>query len=401
MYLKTRILPFALILLMLLSGFSFFDQLKIMSIPLFQTLLVFVIFVLAIKSRIIYSPNNEIGIKYYSYFLWASLFPLVIGISSSPTAFLVYLYSIFPLMLFTLTYKSISIELFHRMLKVMNMSMLGVTILGWLLLLGVVDYAYIYNNNMQPEFNIGYWGIRYTESTRNSDYLYPLIGLAISTYFNINQKKNIFYSILIFIFIVSLLASLSRGAIVISVVLILINFSLSTKIQKIQSILIVTFLVLMNYGYIVDMFDSKYNAIIYSMSSFESTEGRFSNTGRMNILANSFLASIYNPVGYGINNYSSIYDIYNLDTRISNSAENAYVTILVERGWLSFIFFLMAFYKFFKRAYIASHITLNKILLPMLAIYFLFNYELNTVLACFIFYIVFLDYHLATIRGLN
>jgi len=75
-------------------------------------------------------------------------------------------------------------------------------------------------------------------------------------------------------------------------------------------------------------------------------------------------------------------------------AANAFLTVLVEKGLMAFVVFVMIWYILIKTALKLNKYTFNIIALPLLAIYFLFNHYLNNILACFLFYVLFLDYYL-------
>ena len=103
-------------------------------------------------------------------------------------------------------------------------------------------------------------------------------------------------------------------------------------------------------------------------------------------------ASIANPFGYGISNYSYIYD-KSYTGRISFSGENAYLTFLVERGFLSFWFFLWFLIYLLKRN-LRYATGLNTFIIPAISVYYLFNYELNSVFPNFIFFLILVSDYL-------
>lgn len=386
-----------LLLLVLLSGFNFFNQFKIASIPLFQSLFFLIIIILVITAKKFYKPKLK-GVKYYEYYLYLSLPPFVIGMINTKAALFTYMYSIFPFLLFLLTFKKLDYMYYRKLLIGLNISMLLVTLAGWLIRLGYIDFDFFFTDVIESQYALGYWGLRYIESTRNADYLYPLIGLVISMYFYID-KRNIVNLVLIFIFILTLIASESRAALIISILSLLFIFTLSNKKTKILFIFILISVISLNYEFLYNMFTSKFELILLSIFSLESIDYKFSNTSRLNIIQYALTASAFNPIGYGIDNYSSIYHIFNFDGRVSYSAENAFLTILVERGWFALFFFLFALLAMLKKAYQRKKITLNKILIPMLLVYFFFNYEFNNVFANFIFYIVLIDYYITSKKG--
>lgn len=384
-----------LLLLVLLSGFNFLPQLKLNTIPMFQILLVIIIIILVVKRKKFYMPKKYIVIKYYWYYLLISLISLIIGFSFEPVALVTYLYGLFPFLLFILTYRSIDENSYNKLLSVMNISMLLITILGWMIRLEILDYNMLDSKIIESQFNLGYWGIRYIESTRNADYLYPLIGLSISVYHYLKRKNAINFLLIIF-YALTLMASLSRAALIIAIITILILFVLTSKRNKI--ILFTTFigLIVINFHTIEILFEKQYSSIISSIFTLESTDYRFSNTDRINIIKHALYASILNPFGYGIDNYGVIYSYLNIEDKIVYSGENAYLTILVERGWVAFFFFMLFWSSLFKNIFRNKYISFNTIAVPLLFIYFSFNYELNNVFACFIFYFIFLDGYLVT-----
>lgn len=375
--------------MMIFAGFNFLPQFRLIGIPYFQLLIVFCIliglFFLKIKTDFAIAE-----IKYYSWCLLASIPAFFIGLLLEiENSFLVYLYALFPYLLFIATIDLIDKYLYHKLLAILLISMVLVTTIGWLLRLEIIPVDTFFDV-IDSEFDVGYWGLRYTDSTRNNDYLYPLIGLPISMYFYVLKKYKILNITLIFFFIITLISSLSRAALIISCLSIVQLIRLSTT-QLRAGVIVVLFLVVsFNFNFIMNEYDAKYNLIINSIFKLKDTDSNFSNEARLIIIEDALESSITNPFGYGLCNYSSIYE-GNYREHISNSSENAYLTILVERGWLAFIFFINFLYYSFKTSVKSDEINLNKFLIPFLLIYFLFNYELNNVFGNFIFYLVFLS----------
>lgn len=375
--------------MMILAGFNFLPQFRLIGIPYFQLLIVFCIliglFFLKIKTDFAIAE-----IKYYSWYLLASIPAFLIGLLLEiENSFLVYLYALFPYLLFIATIDIIDKYLYHKLLGILLISMVLITTIGWLLRLVIIPVDTFFDV-IDSEFDIGYWGLRYTDSTRNNDYLYPLIGLPISMYFYVLKKYKILNIVLIFFFILTLISSLSRAALIISFLSIVQLIRLSTT-QLRAGVIVVLFLVVsFNFNLIMNEYDAKYNLIINSIFKLKDTDNKFSNEARLIIIEDALESSITNPFGYGLCNYSSIYE-GNYREHISNSSENAYLTILVERGWLAFIFIINFLYYSFKTSVKSDEINLNKFLIPFLLIYFLFNYELNNIFGNFIFYLVFLS----------
>jgi len=271
--------------------------------------------------------------------------------------------------------------------------MLLITIIGWLIRLELIHLNLLFHSIVESEFLLGYWGIRYLESTRNADYLYPLIGLAISLYFYLSNSNKI-YLFLTIIFQLTLIASLSRGAIIIAILTLFFLFYIAEKRIKIYSLLVLIILFFINFDYIYNIYLTQYAIILESIFQTKSIQHNFSNESRIVILTDAIYSSLLNPIGYGLDNYQMIYSIFDFNTRVSNSAENAFITILVERGWVAFLALLLIFFATIKYAYNYQNLNLNKVLAPMLLIYFTLNYELNNMFSCFTLYILLLDNYL-------
>ena len=299
----------------------------------------------------------------------------------------------FPLLLFLTNYIQIDKYVYLKLLWSLNISMVLIVVIGWLLRLSLIPST-IFFDVIPSEFNLGYWGIQYTSSTRNHDYLYPLVGLAVSIYFfTLNKYKLVTLGLIVF-FITTLLASFSRGAIAISIVAVFLLLKKSTLTNRFVSILFFAVIISINLNIIIKMYSSTYASILSSVFTTTNQESRFSNADRLSILNDGFSAAVINPIGYGINNYSSIYDSQ-IVNRITNSGENAFLTILIERGWFALFFFLQTFWLLYKQATFKGTVSLNRYLVLFLLIYFSFNYELNNSFATFIFFIMFLDNYFA------
>lgn len=386
---KKALFRIALISAMLFAGLNFLPQFKISEIPIFQALLIITILIAVIGYGLKKMPKF-VEIKYYLWYLLTSIPALFIGlVYEAENVMLVYFYTALPFLLFLTTFDKINKEFFHKLLGVLCFSLVFITILGWLLRLSILPLNTFFDV-IDSEFDIGYWGIRYTDSTRNNDYLYPLVGLSISMYFFVLKKYKSINLLLIFFFIISLISSLSRAALIISVLSIIHLIRTSTKQLRIGVVFVLFILVSFNFTYIVNEYNNKFDLIVNSIFKTKDIDSRFSNGVRLTIIKDAFESSAVNPLGYGINNYSSIYESKFRD-HVSNSSENAYLTILVERGWLAFIFFMAYLFKSLKKSLLNGGVNLNMFLLPFLFIYFLFNYELNNVFGTFVFYLVLLS----------
>ena len=100
-------------------------------------------------------------------------------------------------------------------------------------------------------------------------------------------------------------------------------------------------------------------------------------------------ATLVNPIGYGIENFS-------MTSRINGgSAENAYLTLMVERGWIATFFFISFLWKKWRRlsSAVDRELTINFYLIPAITVYFLFNYEFTSYMCVFIFFIILISDH--------
>lgn len=382
-------LKIGLILAMLFAGLNFLPQFKFSGTPIFQLLLMICILVAAVIYNVKSLPKI-VEIKNYLWYLLVTIPALFIGLYlEAENTFLVYFYALLPFLLFATTFDKMDKDFYHKLLGALSISMVIITIVGWLLRLSILPLDTFFEV-IDSEFDTGYWGIRYTESTRNNDYLYPLVGLAVSMYFFVLKKHKVLNIILIFLFIITMISSLSRAALIISILSIVQLIRLSTKQLRLGVFFALFLIISFNFSFIVNEYDSKFSLIINSIFKAKDIESQFSNGERLIIIEDALVSSLINPLGYGIGNYSSIYEGNRRD-HISNSSENAYLTILVERGWLSFIFFMSTLILSLKKSIKSKVLNLNMFLLPFLFIYFLFNYELNNVFGTFVFYLVFLS----------
>lgn len=387
------ILQVVLVCSMFFAGFNYLPHFKISGVPIFQ-----ISVAVSILVAFLYKVNtlpNILEVKYYSWYLISSVPSLFIGVYHEGfLSLLVYCYTLFPFLLFRVTFDKIDKDFYHKLLFILCLSMMLVTIVGWLLRLSILPINTFFDV-LDSEFLLGYWGIGYGESTRNHDYVYPLVGLAISLYFFTNKKAKTINLILILFFIITLIASLSRAAIIISIISIILLLRSTTKKVRFGVLSVFILVIFLNLNFIINEYENRFALIINSIFSTTNAGGQFSNESRMQIMKDALEASIVNPIGYGINNYSSIYSS-DYSGHISKSGENAYLTILVERGWLAFILFLLIFINGVKKIFTKKIVDLNSFLVPFLAIYFLFNYELSNAFTCFIFYIIFLSLFFTT-----
>ena len=389
---KKRLNLILLFTILLISGLNFMPFAKSNGIPYFQVLIV--VYILFFFFPLKKEPNLK-SLAIYRYYLISSLpcllIVFIIDNSKISDALLIYSYALFPYLLFRISYRYLNLLIFKRMLVALSLSMILIVTIGWLLRLEIIQMNTIFDVK-EAEFLLGYWGISYKSSTRNHDYIYPLIGLCIHLYFYYTNYFKKISLLLIFIFSITLIASFSRGAIIITCILsfLLLKKSSTKKIASISLLLFI--LISYNYSYILTIFDSNYQEIILSIFELQNSNSSFSNADRITVWGDAFKASIVNPFGYGISNYSYIYD-KSYSGRISFSGENAYLTLLVERGFLSFCIFLWFMIYLLKRN-LRNATGLNIFIIPAISVYYLFNYELNSVFPNFIFFLILVSDYL-------
>jgi hypothetical protein len=203
-----------------------------------------------------------------------------------------------------------------------------------------------------------------------------------------NKKTNLFLLFQFLLFSCSLIFSLSRAAFIIWIIG-LFFFLISINIKsKISFFLIIILIIGYFYDFIISVAIPQFTDIMISVVQPNQSELNSSNEERLKIIIDATISASINPLGYGIGNYSSIYKS-NYVGHISNSGENAYLTILIERGWLSFIFFIFFYLKTILYNFNKKNFTSNLFFSFFSLIYFLFNYELNNVFVAFSVFFLF------------
>jgi hypothetical protein len=368
----------------LLSATNFIAFFKIGGLSYFHIMLfIFSTLTLLFYRRIRLLNLN--GLRSYWLYILFSIIPMLVGLfSSKDNVIIVIAYSLLPLFLFVIYSNNVCLKKFQVLLALLGLSVFFVVTLGWLLRVEILPLDFLFMEARADQFELGYWGIRYTAATRNSDYIYPMIGLVISYYFIRQGNKIIINEFLSIIYILTMFASLSRAAILIGF------FSMLFYHRRLFIYFFIAVALYISFG-LINLFDI-YAPIVYSVLDIKlESSGTFSNGERLGIISDALSASIENPFGYGIDNYNSIG--YNSIGRISNTAENAYLTILVERGWFAIFFFVSSLFWMYK-ASLNNRTSFNYVLLPILAFYLLFNYEINGIFLSFILFFAFLDYSL-------
>lgn len=299
-----------------------------------------------------------------------------------------YVYSVLPYLLYQTT-KNMEFDI-RKYLFAAEISVLIVIGFGWGIYLGLLPIDFLFEDVPEAEYELGYWGISYFESSRNHDYMYPLACAAISLFLLKNSKGSIFKLFQLVIFGIceaSLLASLSRGAMISSVVYMCLFF-LSLKTQGRIKFLGCVFIIFIISGSVFQsLYESTFKNIllsIFGITQHTNYGGNFSNDNRVMIYLDAINSAAINPFGYGIKNFSITSNVG------GGSAENAYLTILVERGWIATYFFVKFLWKQWKDINEAPNSVncLNFYLIPSIVIYFLFNYEFTSYMCVFIFYLM-------------
>lgn len=169
-----------------------------------------------------------------------------------------------------------------------------------------------------------YFGIRYTESTRNSDVFYFITGFIFTLYAYrskiIRSKKLVIF--LILIFVLAIIFSFSRGA-WITLIGSYFVFSLLESRKKnlsknfITVLMFLVPLILLYYlGYQEYLFNRLFSIFSISISS--------SNDERFKLLFEGIRFGLNHPLGIGLNNTFRIFEFGNF--------ENIFVNVLVELG---------------------------------------------------------------------
>lgn len=293
--------------------------------------------------------------------------PLLIGIGKNmENAILTYLLGLSAFSSSSLILKSSRKErliLFRTMLAVC----LVVVLYGTLIRLLIIPS--IFFKSETSELLIGYWGIRYQPSTRNADYIVPLLALIINRH--ITGIDSILSKLIQVFLSVILIFSLSRVALIIAIMALLEIFIKSgLKTIVLFTLSALTFF----YTKIIDYFEFVPDIF---RSIFEGGK-KYSNADRESLLIDTLHSIKSNPLGQGVGAF---------EIAGKHSAESAFLTIFVEYGWcFSICFLLFLFIKWINRG------VFNILAKTMVSLYFMFNYELNHFLGTFMFaFVLFSD----------
>jgi len=360
---------------------------KFSGIPLFQAIL-FLYLILGMVLSTLYYPKN-IAIKMYGMYLLTSVPSLFVALYyEEQQALLTFVYSLIPYILYLVINNKIYKNQYVKLLYVMQITILCIVLVGWAIRLEILPTNIFYDVSM-IQFDFGYWGIRYLSSSRNSDYVYPMVGLALSLYFFFIVKKPLVNFLLSLMYIITLMASFSRAALVIALLSFVALF-LTIVRMKLYSYFV---MVMVFSSYALSFIDTskldEYALISASIFKLSNIDARFSNEQRIAIVESALISSPKYPLGVGLERYRVIYDNeLKREYMPSYSGENAYITILIERGIIPFIFFILFQYHLFKSISFKGDFSLATFLFPMYLFYILFNYELNSAFFSFIMFFI-------------
>ena len=341
---------------------SFFPILRFNEIPLCFIFLFF--YLIFTKVNFMNFKRNKPFIVYtkiYLFYTIVSLPVIFFSIYNIPSSIKTIAYTIIPLIV--LIFYTDFINQYHLHAKFLLIGIFIVVIFGWLFKYNILSPMLFFPEAKEAELNIGYWGIRYMISSRNADYIYPIVGSILS--FKL-VKSNFYKYIFIFFFLLTALLSQSRGAFIISVSHILIMVFSNNKFKDSKYLIIILTLLVFFIPNFVDL--NFLESLIDSIFKIDKSS-TFSNYERANILSLTLDQFLSHPFGLGIDNFY-------LGTTGSRSAENAFLTILVERGFFPGILFLFMLFKILKDSFYSKSKTLLLFSISTFG-YLIFNYELN------------------------
>lgn len=188
------------------------------------------------------------------------------------------------------------------------------------------EASYFWWNTMK------YWGIHYTESTRNADVHYivfPLIALIVL------EKKKIFHWAAIALLGSAVLLSMARNTWVCMVVVLLVHVLLGNDIKKtfkyvllgIGGFFVAVFL--LQYFGVIDYFSQKVLSIFNRSTGISN-----SNSQRVETIIITLETIFKHPLGVGAN---QMYKYYHEAGIRLNHAENTYLNITAELGMVAAI----------------------------------------------------------------
>ena len=374
---RARLTVSLLYLIFFFVGFVRLNQAKIACVPIFLIFVVLLIFIGKKNPQSRYTSYQ----KSYIIFLIASVPPLLISIFNSKyDGIYFYVYTLLPLFLYRYFPSDKVVQM--RLLLVAELSLFITICLGWAIYLRLLPMNFLFPDVTAAEMKIGYWGISYLGASRNHDYLYAFTCAIFSLYLIAVVKRPLMKAIQIILFMIceiSLLASLSRGAMIISLWLFFMFIYTQSRSVKMGVAGLLCVLAAIYWKEIAELSSEVFEDIflsIFGLVDQNNNGSHFSNGARWRILQGAIEHMVINPIGYGIQNYGVISDIG------GGSAENAYLTVMIERGWIAGISFICFLISALKQSAARS---LDFYLASTLVIYFLFNYEFTSFVCVFLF----------------
>ena len=245
------------------------------------------------------------------------------------------------------------------------------------------------------EHALGYWGIRYLPSTRNSDVLYAIVSSLVATGLYAIARARLIRVMLMFIAIASLAAvmfSLSRSAwlAVSTGYLTLLWFTRHQDLairRRARTIGVIVFVgIVAVLGLNPNETDTGYDVVVDRMRSIaDASDPSVSNRERMYLAMDAVDGLLRFPTGIGVGNAA-----YALGRPVSSvgSAENAWLTLGLEGGWLALAAFSLILLWLslsiisipYNRSITQDDLfsAIGMALLVAICSYLMFNYELNS-----------------------
>jgi hypothetical protein len=272
----------------------------------------------------------------------------------------------------------------------------------WALLAGTVLALSIgygrfitFSGGVPAEHALGYWGIKYLPSTRNSDVLYPVVSGLVATGLYTITRIRLIKVVLMFIIIASFAAvilSLSRSAwIALSSGYIgLLWFTRHQDITvrrrgKAIGVIVLAGIVVATWLHSNGSY-TQYEVIVDRMQSIvDDNDPSASNRNRMDLARDAVAGILRYPAGVGVGNSS-----FALGRPIHSDAhaENAWLGIGLEGGWLAIIAFSLVLLWLVlpinpipagpPTGYDGVFSAIGMALVVAICGYLMFNYELNS-----------------------
>jgi O-Antigen ligase len=240
-------------------------------------------------------------------------------------------------------------------------------------------YGFLTHSYGDPsEHRLGYWGIRYTIATRNSDAVFPLF-LAIVSATRLRAASKWSQTALatagLLLGTTAVVLSQSRGAWIAAVVggLVLLLGALGEKRRKtwlVLALIVPAFTAVLVYLISVIPFDT-FSLVQRYRTMTELNLFLATNTKRMMVLRADLLIVLHRPLGIGPGLFW---------------AENSYLGAFIAAGWMGGLAFL-ALSVIPVRVLLSDRTPLSQVLLPLVAslvTHSLFNVESETVLFWFV-----------------